>query len=248
MGVKSSHFRFWTVLLISWCFITGHALADPINWSWKSIKVGTVDVFGKYPDEQFELKWYTGGYGGGDERISGMVGAMPGGKQPDKRVVFSTSDNDPVLLEAAIAGSPGNFRQVELAQALLSLIGTREYETPMLAAPTGELYTGVDLFQWLLNPPPFQQGDGFDFVNGVNAELPGIIVGTSPIVFSSATGLTTTDPYTGEVRVIGISDGSVIPEPGTAMLFGLGLLGVAGLLCKTTHSKRRNTGDAQPGS
>jgi hypothetical protein len=185
-------------------------------------------VFGSYEGEPLSVRWFTGQYGGGDDRIFGMVGAS-GGKQPtDKVVRFSTSDDDPVLLEAAVAGTPGAFEEVELAGAIRSLIGDGEYVTPMLGGAGRELFVGVNLLAWLLNLPLFLEGDTFAFVDGVSAALPGVVVGTSPIVFSDKTGLTTADPYTGDARVIGISDGSSVPvpEPSSLTLMAVGLLGM----------------------
>ena len=88
-----------------------------------------------------------------------------------------------------------------------------------------EIYVGVDLNQWYADPQPLQQT--YLVTNGTCPDLPGYIIGTTPIVFNKeappdANPLETM-PLTGELSLGGY--GTLTPEPAT-----LSLLAVGGLL------------------
>ncbi len=112
----------------------------------------------------------------------------------------------------------GIASELDLGAATDAFLDGQEFLAPSFGHPTLDLYVGIDLTQWVVNPMPFEGGDTFSFVNGVSEMLPGILVGTSPISFSNG-GWTTESPYTGTLEVTGAIDG--IPEPGTLLLLGI---------------------------
>src|SRR5262249_20918036 len=86
------------------------------------------------------------------------------------------------------------------------------------------LYVGIDLTQWLSLPTPFTDGQPFNFTSGMSDELPGILVGTSPISFDPAVGFTAANPFSGMLHVQETIDGQVVPEPSSAALLVVGLV------------------------
>jgi hypothetical protein len=107
------------------------------------------------------------------------------------------------------------------------LFGLDSFIVPMLRAfdDTTDLFVGVDLTEWLSDPRPFAAGDVFSFVNGVDSDLPGFVIGTSPIDLLS--GLIT-DLFTGDVAVVASIDGEIVPapEPGSVILLLTSLIGL----------------------
>lgn len=126
-----------------------------------------------------------------------------------------------------VDGAPG---ELDLGSALDLFSGSAESFFPMLTDPLGgDLFVGIDLTQFLSFEPTFHQGDMFNFVSGHSDLLPGVVVGTSPVTFDSATGeFTTAAPASGNFEVSGAIDGSAIgvPEPSTMMLLATGMAGL----------------------
>ena len=109
---------------------------------------------------------------------------------------------------------------LDLGRATSMFLGLDELLAPSFVHPTQDLYVGIDLTQWVINSVQFDTGDMFDFTNGENEGLPGILVGTTPISLDAGGHWTTSDPYIGTLAVGGAIDGHV-PEPATlALLVG----------------------------
>ena len=89
-----------------------------------------------------------------------------------------------------------------------------------------EIHVGVDLNQWCDDPRPLQQT--YFVINGTCPDLPGYIIGTTPIVFNKdappdVNPLETT-PLTGVLSLGGY--GTLTPEPATMSLLAFGGLGM----------------------
>ena len=86
-----------------------------------------------------------------------------------------------------------------------------------------ELYSLVDLRQFLPNPPDFGDNQAYTIVNGHVAGLPGMKFSTTPFSFSSSTGWDDGTPFTGEG--VTYSYHSIeSPEPAALSLLVLGCL------------------------
>lgn len=128
----------------------------------------------------------------GDYVFNGMTVTDVGyGTTPDPRGVASTQTNTSLSF---IAGTAGNF---SLANYGVKLYASDEYLVPNLFNEANDLYVGIDLTEWLLNPAAFDDGYIFQFVNGKSASLPGFVVGTSEITFSADKGWGTENPFDG---------------------------------------------------
>ena len=85
-----------------------------------------------------------------------------------------------------------------------------------------EIYVGVNLNQWYADPRPLQQI--YLVTNGTCPDLPGYIIGTTPIVFNESAppeaNPLETMPLTGVLSLGGY--GTLTPEPATLSLLVLG--------------------------
>jgi hypothetical protein len=59
---------------------------------------------------------------------------------------------------------------------------------------------------------------------GRSQRLPGYLFSTSPISFDAVNGYLTDQPFTGDVRLVGTVDGTIVPEPSSLVLLAMGLL------------------------
>ncbi len=148
-------------------------------------------------------------------------------------------DDPGVISETAfgfVGGSSGSFfleNYINSSLSNLAIINSNEFLAPLLfsSGRSTNLFIGIDLNQWIPSLTQFQAGDSFNFVNGISSSLPGVIVGTTPVSFSSSVGWFTANPYTGSGFVIAASDGDTIPEPSSTLGFlALGTLGAASTL------------------
>jgi len=88
------------------------------------------------------------------------------------------------------------------------------------------LYSLVDLNIYLNSIPSFSLGNSFTIANGTTSALPGMSFSTTPFDFDPGTGFSGT-PYSGTAVAEGEHGVTVIPEPNTVALLGIGLLGGA---------------------
>ena len=103
-----------------------------------------------------------------------------------------------------------------------------------------EIFSGVDLSAYLEHPldtiPSF-----LSFVDGVSPDLPGYVVGLSPVTVDPVTGnYVTSDPFSGDVAFGSVMTLAAIPEPPSWMLLAIGLTALGGW-------RRRQRG-SNPGS
>lgn len=164
--------------------------------------------------------------------LGGTVPALGKGRvQPtDYEVMFVPDIEFDPITHATLSflgeadGVPG---QLDLALGAYLFAGDDEYVVPMFLADQ-DLYMAVDLVQYLSNPAQFSIGDMLDFIDGVNPLFPGVLLSNEPTTYDPLTGYSTSNPYTGSALVSGIIDGkSVVPEPLTIALIGIGLAGLA---------------------
>lgn len=92
-----------------------------------------------------------------------------------------------------------------------------------------ELFSLVDLSVYLNNNPTFTEGETFSIVNGRVAGLPGMLFSTTDFTFNPSTGFSGTD-YTGDGTVESEHDVEAVPEPGSLLLVGSGLVGIGSVL------------------
>jgi len=91
------------------------------------------------------------------------------------------------------------------------------------------LYAFVNLEDYLATGiPTFAPNEVFNIVNGTTPALPGMVFGTDPFTFDASTGWTTDATYTGDAIAWADHELTATPEPASLVLFGSGLLGLAG--------------------
>jgi hypothetical protein len=118
---------------------------------------------------------------------------------------------------AFLGETDSGFEKLDLWEAADLMVGAETYLAPMVWNDAQDLYAGIDLTQWLSFGAVFPSGHAFSFENGVCSELPGYMVGTSPVMLDPAVGFVTASPYTGTAVKWGDIDGGT-PEPGTILL------------------------------
>jgi hypothetical protein len=95
---------------------------------------------------------------------------------------------------------------------------------PGLNNATTDLFIAVDLTQWGLHPTSFGPGDVFSISAGLSDDLPGFLIGTSPVTLGP-NGFETANPFTGTVFVGALIDGeSAVAGPGPVILLTSALL------------------------
>ena len=97
-----------------------------------------------------------------------------------------------------------------------------------------EIFTGVDLSLYLEHPLDTIPAI-LTFVNGVSADLPGYLVGLSPVTVDPITGnYVTSAPFSGDVAFGSELTLAAIPEPPSWLLIAAGLAALSG------WARRRN--------
>ncbi len=90
------------------------------------------------------------------------------------------------------------------------------------------IFTGVNLADYLAAPLD-STPSSLSFVDGVSPELPGYVVGLSPVTIDPVTGnYVTSDPFTGDVEFDSVVTLAAIPEPRGWLLFAFGLAALGG--------------------
>lgn len=117
----------------------------------------------------------------------------------------------------------GVFTELDFDLGILLFTGGAEFMVPGLHNDATELFIGVDLTQWLTSPKTFSPGDVFTFIGGVSLLAPGFLVGTTPVTLG-AFGFETSSPFTGDAVARAVLDGQTVPEPGSIVLLGIGVL------------------------
>jgi hypothetical protein len=240
------------ILLLACTSLIAPVHAGILKWSYSGSKPGTVVATASYPSGN--LEWFRGAYDPGPDpknpnKIMGLYGQSANGEEAtDTKLTVTRPANDPELSSAFIMGSPGSLFQAEISEALLSTIGLNEFDVPMLFNDSvSDIFAAVDLAKWLANPPVVNIGDVFSVTGGVSSSLPGFIVGTSPIRFSSDAGWITDNPFTGSVTAIALVDGSAIPDLSPFWETGSGALGLF-LLRHIRRRRARSLMTRSPGS
>jgi hypothetical protein len=176
-------------------------------------------------------------------------------RQSSYRVTGQGSPATDVHL-AFLGDVDGTLGMLDIAVATDLFVGWGEFFVPFLhtADPGPELFIAVDLTQWLTDPRPFTADQSYHFEDGVNENLPGFLVATSPIGFAPGVGWVLApsgDPgvldagyYTGDASVAAYIDGRIIPtpEPGVLALTAGGLLAVSAVARRSRvspHARRR---------
>jgi hypothetical protein len=145
----------------------------------------------------------------------------------DYTVEVRLNTSDPTVTTLAFIGQLNEnpiLTELDLSLLTEAFVGLNEFVVPSLSNANLDLFVGVNLTDWLSFPTSFTFGDSFDFINGVSSDLPGILVGTSPIVLDPELGFVTANPFSGSASVVGVIDGRVVPGPGTGLLLGAGIL------------------------
>lgn len=138
--------------------------------------------------------------------------------------------------EAIFDDGQGGFELQNIFDFLDERLGSSyRFSIPDLYADTNNdgsigsgdiLYSLVDLTQYVENIPSFEIGETFSIVNGEVTSLPGMLFSSTPFVYDSSLGFTST-PITISA-VTGTEHELTTPEPTT--LLGLFVFGGVGLL------------------
>lgn len=143
-----------------------------------------------------------------------------------------------------VSGSSGSLFLENYTEASLSILESmniQQFFAPVIFSQdqNTSLFIGIDLNQWIPSNTEFEIGDTFNFTNGVSSDAPGIIVGTSEILFDRSVGWITLNPFTGTGVVVAKSDGETVSEPSSILsLVSLGTLGAASTLKRKLKSSQ----------
>ena len=126
-------------------------------------------------------------------------------------------------------GGTGQWENVEMNSWIDDNIDPDGEDMPGLGDPTGvqpNIYFIADPAEWLADPRPLQ--DWYTVVNGECEDLPGYLIGTTPIVFDPHAGPGgnpfSTTPFTGTLE----RDSTItfVPEPTVAIVLAAGAVAV----------------------
>ena len=215
---------------------SGNALAQ---WSYTPLEKGRITVEASYDQganrvvesgRDVEVVIIGPGQGGFPfVKLKSETGTLtpPGEtRRPTDYVVKFTGSPTGELTLAFIGEVDDVPGKLDLAAAFDFFLPLTEIIAPLFVDVAGaDLFAAVDLVQWLSLATPADLVSTFSITQGTNAALPGYLFSTSPIGFDPAVGFTTSTPFTGDVSVAGLVDGT-IPEPSTMMLLGIGGVGV----------------------
>ncbi|PWV64438.1 hypothetical protein [Plasticicumulans acidivorans] len=129
---------------------------------------------------------------------------------------------------AFVAGDDLGLSKLELGTGMQLFPDIARVLMPVLASDGQDLFVSIDLFEWMNALPLVDIFDMFDFTDGRNDALPGILVSNTPIVFSALNGFETDNPYSGTAQVINFMDLELLPEPSGWSLLVVGLIGLYG--------------------
>ena len=165
---------------------------------------------------------------GGQVTVWGTINCVPAWKVFDQPVIFCHTVggwipsfcNDFLVVNTRVGRPPGWWKAAVPFKVgpLWTLQPLRSWLLPWVPSPgdtlpacptigdsTGvvdSVYVVVRLDQWLTNPQPLQ--DTYQIVNGMCAQLPGYLIGTTPIVFTpSGPDPFTTTRFTGTLWLDG---------------------------------------------
>ena len=122
--------------------------------------------------------------------------------------------------------SPGQFTMNEI-DAFFMGTGETIITWPWLISYDVNIYYGIDLAAYYAaGGSTYNLWDTVSFTDGVNASLPGFIVGTSEIYWDETVGWATDNLFSGDLTVAG-EGGTCVPEPSTVVLYCFGLMGLS---------------------
>jgi len=204
-----------------------HSDAALANWSYRPIFKGSIEVSASYN---------SGANRTVEPGRSVLEGFLESGtltppgetRRPTDYVVRFTGSPTTELTLAFRGVADGIPGKLDLAAAIHLFGGDTGILAPMFgdaaANPIG-LFAAVDLVEWLTFSSSLTPEGPLSINAGRSPLLPGYLFSTSPISFDAVNGYLTSQPYTGEVRVVGMVDGTLVPEPSSLTLLAIGLLG-----------------------
>jgi PEP-CTERM motif len=205
---------------------------SPYVWSYIPFRNGTIMVEYSYPNDANQpalpapLPVLKDSPVPPEQRRE--VRSKPNNEVPTDIVITYRGSSSTQTTLAFLAGDIGGLEKLDLSLGTDFFVGLDEFIAPMLFNETQDLFVSIDLVQWLGFPTAYNPFDTFVITAGGNDLLPGFLVSTSPIAFTTS-GFVTDSPFTGMVQVVGNIDGQVmVPQPSTVALVGLGALGLLG--------------------
>lgn len=213
------------LLMMALCLtLLSPALGAP-TWSYHPTYPGTLTVYGTIDCQRIEPPLWSGPV----EVCNNYTGPLPPWAN-DCEMEFAI---DPQYCSNYNKGHKVAVPQHDTSWSLLPLADWLEQNVedfiylPVIMDVGGVVpivYSVVDLQQWIDDTRPIQ--DYYMISDGMCPDLPGYLIGTTPIVFTPEAGPEenpfSTTAFTGELTMMAIQDFS--PEPGTLGLLALGAL------------------------
>jgi hypothetical protein len=203
-----------------------HSGAALANWSYRPSFKGSIEV--------------SASYNSGGNRIvepgrnvlegfseTGTLTPTGETRRPTDYIVKFTGSPTTELTLAFLGEADGVPGKLDLMGGIHLFGGDTGILAPMFsdaaATPVG-LFAAVDLVQWLGSSLSQTPADVVSINAGRSQRLPGYLFSTSPISFDAINGYLTDQPFTGDVRLVGTVDGTIVPEPSSFALLAIGLL------------------------
>ena len=146
--------------------------------------------------------------------------------------------------KAALEEVAGTFAFVpSLGEFLVDELGPGgNILVPAFGSTTTDLFSAVDLTEYIANPASFNIGDEFTISGGTSSLLSGFLFSSTPIGFDPSVGFITDSPINGDVSVVASQlITAATPEPtSTLSLLALGTLGAASTI-KRKLKKSKST-------